>query len=822
MKDAPTREERAGAEGRDPQTEHADSIPETPTGTDRNSLLSAAQGYLARGLTPIRLGPKSKKPLGKHDDNTITADNAGRLLNHGGYNLGLRLGPDHGGLVDFDLDWPQARRLGGLLLSQFARFGREDARGSHYLLRGDGPVASKKYDMPELKGVDGLPDEHATCVLEVRATGYTMAPPSVHPTGAPVEWERDAALLEEGGSGIHRRAGLLAFLSVVARFYPAQGSRDDFCMALAGALLAAGLSSGEADRCIVAVAEAAGDEEAGKRRKAGQTAVKVEAGEPATGIPRVVEMLGLPEAAVKRFRDWLGISEGRADDRPEVVYSENRLPETLDAAEGALLAAGVPIYQMGDRLVQPIRLDASEDSDGVARSAGALVIRELRPHRLRELMTSAANFVVKAVDAKGEEKSKPVAPSITFATTYAARAGHWRLPVLRGVVECPTLRPDGTILADEGYDRASGLILDTGGATFAPVPDAPSRDEAVAALGQLRQLLAGFPFVDDASRSVALSAILTAVCRKALRTAPLHGFSAPTMGTGKSLLADVVAMIATGRDAPVMSQGKDDEDDRKRLLSVLMQGDPVVVIDNVTRPVTGDALCSILTSEVWQERKLGVNEQVRVPTRTLFIANGNNLEFREDMSTRALMAVMDARVERPETRVFKVDLRAEVARRRGDLVSAALTVLRAFAAAGRPGLEGLTPFGRFEGWSATVRGALVWAGEADPCETREVIAVGDSAREELAQLFEAWEGTFGLGAEVKAADLVQRADRMARESSEALMLALEAICPRVVSGRAVGKYLTKVKGRIALGRRIVMVPDDRAGATYRLERAGDG
>lgn len=827
MKDAPTREERAGAEGRDPQTEHADSIPETPTGTDRNSLLSAAQGYLARGLTPIRLGPKSKKPLGKHDDNTITADNAGRLLNHGGYNLGLRLGPDHGGLVDFDLDWPQARRLGGLLLSQFARFGREGARGSHYLLRGDGPVASKKYDMPELKGVDGLPDEHATCVLEVRATGYTMAPPSVHPTGAPVEWERDAALLEEGGSGIHRRAGLLAFLSVVARFYPAQGSRDDFCMALAGALLAAGLSPGEADRCIVAVAEVAGDEEAGKRRKAGQTAVKVEAGEPATGIPRVVEVLGLPEAAAKRFRDWLGISEGRADDRVRVVYSGNRLDDTLTAAEDAMLAAGLPVYQQMGRVVRAVRLGRSTEEDGIQRREGTLVVRAVEPNNLCALMTRVANFVIPVETGEGE-KDKPVAPKVEFARAYIGRVhgGDGRLPELSGIVECPTLRPDGTVLTAEGYDRATGLILDTGGAAFDPVPDAPTREDAVAALAKLKWIIKGFPFVQDAdrrspSRSVALSAMLTAVCRRSLRTAPMHGFTAPAMGTGKSLLTDAVAMLAMGRPATVMNQSgdSDGEEERKRLMSVLMQGDPVVVIDNVDRPLGGARMCSIMTQETWQDRVLGGNDQGHVSTRTLWLANGNNLEFREDMSRRAILCTMDAGVERPAERKFDMDLKVEVPRRRGELVPAALTVLRAFVVAGRPGLDRLTPFGSFEDWSDLVRGALVWAGEPDPCKTLADVAAVDSVREELAALIEAWAAAVDVGRVVTAGELLSLASERAAEGPgrDGLMLALEAACPRRISPKAIAAHLKRVKGKVVGGRRIVSFSSGNNSLAYRLE-----
>jgi len=788
-------------------------------------LLSAAQGYLARGLSPIRLGPKSKKPLGKHDANAITAANAARLIDHGGYNLGLRLGPDHDGLVDFDLDWPEARRLGGLLLDRFARFGREGARGSHYLLRGSDAVASKKFDMPELKGVQGLPDEHAVCVLEVRASGHTMAPPSIHPSGEAVSWERDSALLQDTAKGIYQRAGLLAFLSVAARFYPAQGSRDDFCMALAGALLAAGLSPDEADRCVVRVAEVAGDEEAGKRRKAGQTAAKVEAGEAATGIPRVVEMLDLPEAVGKRFRLWLGIA-AREDGRTRVVLSENRLHETQDAAEAAMLSAGLPVYQQMGRLVRAVRLDASELDGDVARQEGALVVRDVQPHSLRDLMTRVANFV-RVVETKEGTEDKPVGPPVSMALAYIQRVreGGGRLPVLRGIVECPTLRADGTVLAQEGYDAASGLILDTGGATFDAVPDAPTQEDAVAALAKLKWIIEGFPFVEDddgrsPSRSVALSAMLTAVCRRSLRTAPMHGFTAPTMGTGKSLLTDAVALLVMGRPATVLNQSGDGdgEEERKRLMSVLMQSDPVVVIDNVDRPMGGARMCSILTQETWQDRMLGGNDQGHVSTRTLWLVNGNNLEFREDMSRRAILCTMDAGVERPAERKFDVDLKKEVPRRRHELVPAALTVLRAFIVAGRPGLEKLTPFGGFEDWSNLVRGALVWAGEPDPHETQADVAAVDSVREELSSLIEAWEQMIDIGAVVTAGELVRRAGEEAAggPGRDGLMLALEAACPRGASPKAVAWYLKRVKGRIVRGRKIVAVKGENNALAYRL------
>ncbi len=821
MKEAPTCGEQAGAEG-DGVLLNTATLPDPAAAAKPNPLLDAARGYLARGLVPIRLSPGMKKPPGEHDANTVTAENAATLLNFVNFNLGVRLGADGGGLVDFDLDWPEARRVGAKLLYALPRFGRAGAPGSHYLFLCPGFDKVQKFDIPELKGMAGLPEEHAVCVLEVRGKGLTMVPPSVHPNGEAVVWERDVALLELSAADALKRAGLIAFLSVAARFYPAQGGRDDFCMALSGALLSAKLSVEEANHAVVLVAEIAGDEEAAKRGKAGQTEKKVEGGEPVTGIPRVVEMLGLPEAVAKRFRKWLGVagagSTGGDDDRATVVYDGNRLNETILATEDAVIAAGVPIYRQAGRVVRAARLDESEDEDGVRRPAGALLIRGVKQHSLRATMTSVVNFV-----SPGEPK--PIMPHISLAQTYLEQVaeGGGRLPVLRGIVECPTMRPDGTILSEDGYDRATGLILDTGGVTFDPVPDEPTRDDALAALDKLKVIIGQFPFVGRGSRSVALSGFLTAVCRRSLDAAPMHGFSAPTPGTGKSLLCDCITMLAMGRAAAAVNQSgePDGEEERKALLSILMQGDPVVMIDNITRPVTGQRWCSILTQATWQDRLLGGNENLTVSTRTLWLANGNNLEFREDVSRRAILCTMDAEVERPEKRGgFDLDLKVEVPRRRGELVAACLTVLRAYIVAGRPGLDDLEEFASFEDWSALVRGPLVWLGEDDPVATRVEVSAGDSANEELADFLAAWDGAVGVMVVATTKELLAAAHSEANEGPGrgVLLAALEAVCPRGANPRSVGKYLAKVKGRIVGGRRIVVVRGEKEGLTYRLEK----
>src|SRR5690606_14436707 len=129
----------------------------------------------------------------------------------------------------------------------------------------------------------------------------------------------------------------------------------------------------------------------------------------------------------------------------------------------------------------------------------------------------------------------------------------------------------------------------------------------LAALQTLLGILKDFPFVEAADRSVALAAILTPLIRPSLHTAPLFAFRAAKMGSGKSLLADVASMIATGRPAAVMAQGADENEDKKRMLPILAEGDPVAVIDNIERPFGSAAMCSILTQTTWRDRVLGAS-----------------------------------------------------------------------------------------------------------------------------------------------------------------------------------------------------------------------
>ncbi|KAA2237078.1 PriCT-2 domain-containing protein [Salinarimonas soli] len=411
------------------------------------------------------------------------------------------------------------------------------------------------------------------------------------------------------------------------------------------------------------------------------------------------------------------------------------LPAVVAAAEQALIDSEIGIYQRGNLIVRPAAAPVII-ADG--RSVPAMRLVSVRTPHMADLMTRVARW--ERFDLRSKEWA-PIDCPQRVAETYLAREGEWRVPVLAGIVNCPVLRRDGSLLQTPGYDSATGLLFEPQGVTFSPIPEQPDRAAAVDGLAELRALLASFPFVTDADRSVALSAILTAITRRSLPTAPMHAFSAPAAGSGKSLLVDIASAIMDGRRAAVMAAGKTEEEAEKRLGAALLAGDAIISIDNVERPLGGELFCQSLTQPSLKVRVLGMSRLADVPCNAAMFATGNNLVLLGDMTRRTLLCSLDAGVERPETRAFETDPVEMVLADRGRYVEAALTILRAFHLAGRP--QQTAPLGSFVDWSRWVRGALIWLGEADPCESMDKVRSADPRLESLTAVVTQWEEVIG-------------------------------------------------------------------------------
>jgi putative DNA primase/helicase len=425
----------------------------------------------------------------------------------------------------------------------------------------------------------------------------------------------------------------------------------------------------------------------------------------------------------------------RKDDRPKIEIKPGDRSWMVDRAERALLDyQRWNLFQRGGILCRVIEIDSSDDGrKSIRRPDGAVVLKTVDSVMLEDIFSRAIAWHRRSRNGELVPADCPH----KVAAFYLSRAGQWQLPVLTGVIEAPTILADGRMVDARGYDSESGLFLYSR-ENWLAIPENPTRGGAEAALKVLREPFEEFPFVSEADRSVILSEILTGAVRRQLFSAPLHGHDAPAQGSGKSLAADCVSLILTGRSVASMPLGGDAEEVRKRITSTLLSGDLIVNIDNVVRPLRSDALAMVLTQSTYADRILGRNERTRLPTNVLWLATGNNLTFAGDLTTRAIVCRIDAKLERPEARTFAIgDLRGHVRNERAKLMRAALTILRAYHLAGSPKQQ-IEKFGRFEQWSDWIRSALIWVGCSDPCKTRERITLHDPDRATTKTVIGAW------------------------------------------------------------------------------------
>ena len=496
---------------------------------------------------------------------------------------------------------------------------------------------------------------------------------------------------------------------------------------------------------------------------------------------------------------------------PQIYIKSGELPRVVNEAEDALILLGREIYQRGGLVVRPVltKLKAADDRD----MQGWHLVPVTQPY-LVETLTCAARFL--KYDARSKGWMAVNAPD-RVAQTYLARQGAWKLPILSGIVHTPFLRTDGSLCEQPGYDPASGLLFKPDRESFPPVPREPSRDDALAALATLEQLLATFPFVGEADRTVALSAILTALDRRAMATAPLHAFTSPTAGTGKSLLVDIVAALAIGQLMPVISHGKTEEELEKRLGAALLAGDVVISLDNCEHRLESTFLCQALTQEKLNIRMLGLSRNVETPVNATIFATGNNLTIAGDLIRRTLLCSLDAHCERPELRTFDVDAIKTTRSNRGQLIAAALTVLRAWQVAQKQEKLSLSPFGSFEQWSRRIREPLVWLGRADPCSTVTRVRDNDPARESLWAVVTQWDEHLGHEQAYTVQEVVKLA-ALEADFQTALVAVAGSRTGLLVSNDRLGRWLKKIQGKIVNGLCLLQAGNVRGYPLWRLSK----
>jgi hypothetical protein len=464
-------------------------------------------------------------------------------------------------------------------------------------------------------------------------------------------------------------------------------------------------------------------------------------GPPEAGLPGFIHCLHA--GCIDRSQDEFQASFGRTDlnaarrlarvashigheptsaDLPVIVIDTDEARVNEEACRA--LARDPSLFAHGGRLVT-----VGEGTDGMP---GVL---QLPKPLLRERLAATAQW--KTTDRKGELVSAH--PPQWTIDALDVRQVPREIPRITRVVTAPILRPDGSVVSSAGWDESTGVYLVAD--QIVQVPTTPSEAEARAALALLIDLIAEFP-ADELARSCLVAAMLTPFALSGFRgPLPLFLFNGNGPGVGKSLLVEVVGLLALGVRPSASAYQGSESNQRKAITSIAMSGSTVVWIDNVIGELGGGPLEAAITSSRWSDRVLGESRMFEGPLRLLWLVTSNNARLRSgDILRRILPIRLDSPEERPEKREdFRYpQLLEHVAAHRSELVAAALTILRWYVVAGRPKVT-MAAWGSFEDWSACVRAPLIALGAPDPAKARDALEqVADPERELLQNLVEGW------------------------------------------------------------------------------------
>ncbi|MFA7522989.1 MAG: hypothetical protein WCY71_08725 [Halothiobacillaceae bacterium] len=440
---------------------------------------------------------------------------------------------------------------------------------------------------------------------------------------------------------------------------------------------------------------------------------------------------------------------------------------------------------------------------------GSPVVVQQSASALREHMARATTFKKWDGRAKAE---KPTDPPLALAQTIVDRGAWLQLPDLIGFAESPLLDPaDGRLIRHPGIDPKTGIYLTSGAGRLADAlpQDPPSPAEATDAANRLWDDLSSFPFDDEADQVAAMAAIMGVLVAPVLSAVPLAAITATAAGTGKTKLAECIAIAAMGRPAPVMSLGRDPNEIEKRLGGLLLDGPHVACLDNLERPLEGELLNQVISQAVVSIRALGASKQYHLHARTALLATGNNLVVRGDAVRRVMLVRLDAGMENPEQRRFERDVVADFHHDRTRIISDALSITRAYLAAGSPEPEGHRPLGGFEAWDRMVRRPLIWLGFPDPLAPSVSLRADDPERQNMTALFYALQATYQdrivTSAEIvtDANALAHRFDQVREREYPNLHAAVETVAGNPFNARQLGHILRRFRGRRADGLRLV-------------------
>jgi hypothetical protein len=478
---------------------------------------------------------------------------------------------------------------------------------------------------------------------------------------------------------------------------------------------------------------------------------------------------------------------------PQIDCGHGKGPEVIRAVTAALNAGEVPWTWVTDG--QVVILEWVTGSPDMVTAEGnrplPVAVSQASPAAMASLLAHTTYTFRLETASKGRQERREFTPeAVTLAAVLKPR--NWPgLPVLNGIIGSPVLRPDGTLLTAQGYDRSTGLYL----ASRVRLPKIPERpDEKLVAWARdalLGRLLANFPWAAEADKANYLAMLVTQIIRRWLRGAPvpLAMITSTDASAGKTLLATIPGTLF----GYVSVTWTDDETElRKQLTTVMLDQAGVIGFDNVPRGtvVRSATLSKLLTDRTWGDRLLGGNVLGRFANDRLWVVTGNNLRIGGDNRTRAVLVALEPGPH-PERRSGFVipDLEAWIEEPASQkLILTALLVLVAdWSAAGCPPAD-VVPMRQFTSWARAAGGLLAHHGVEGFLGNAGELESMDDDDADWAEFLARWASIFGRNA-VTAEQLCKTAwdDRWGG-------IFPTAKGGQAITSRGLGRRLTGIRG----------------------------
>jgi hypothetical protein len=574
--------------------------------------------------------------------------------------------------------------------------------------------------------------------LDILASGYVIAPPSIHRTGRKYEWAialeswpepgtqaqlqpppqyvqdvlLEAKTKRDAAAAYRVEVGEVPTVDLVQLGLPDQlvrsivdgsgrecfPSQSEFQFSIINKLISHGLS----DEQIISVLLSVGTDR--------PYAVSRKFLERRDGLEYAMRELANARATFKKGK---GVGNHLQLVTDNTKKKKKRLPEiiTTNVAERDIRAqawravhmANDPpfLFQQDGNLVEIVAKD-----DGHTPK-----IKPLNEQEFRAILGDVADWV--KIQAKKDEIVRLPArvPDVAYKVMHSRVDPG--VPRIKGLVYSPVYNACGELIAKRGYNPESRLYFQPPDQLEVPgVPDKPTKKDVAAALDLLLgDLFVDFPFRDDASKANALGALLTLFCRELVDgLVPLQLVDAPAAGTGKTFLVKAIHMVATGLPPAMDSLPRKEEEVSKNILAILLKGNPVVVLDNATGRIESETFNRALTSETFAGRILKESRTAEIENRATWFMTGNNVDVEGDIARRTVWIRLDAKQSNPFLRgQYKhTDLMEWIRKNRGMLVWACLVLVQNWLAKGRtPGEKHMASFER---WARTISGILAAAG----------------------------------------------------------------------------------------------------------------